>query len=113
MSRRRPGISAGHSRISWAAKRMDVSAVRSEPFPVVLDPPARVHHPVIDPAHSTWYRVLRAYRVADGVDWECIGEFPTALAAMLFANAELGHAIVNDWHAKRYYVTGQPIEDRR
>lgn len=121
MSRRRAGISAGQSDLSWAARRMRVAdVVPSGPAPSVPDPAARIRHAVIRPQHGTWYRVMRAYRgteaigpvTSHGLWYECIGEFPTALEAMTFARSEAGCAIVNDWHSKPYYRNGQPVEDR-
>lgn len=119
--RRRPGISAGHSSISWAGKHVSrrvgaTEVVPSSPPPVVETPAVRVRHAVITPQHSLWYRVLRGYKGtlfgSYGVNWEVIGEFPTALEATAHARAEAGHAIVNDWHSRRIYINGQPIEVR-
>lgn len=114
--KRRPGL-GGQSALSWAGRKM---AFREgyDQIPVtptvIPDPPPRLHHPVVRQVHPTWYRVMRGYRNAEGlVDWECIGEFPTALEATTCGNREIGHCAIWDWHNRLYSRNGQPIEDRR
>lgn len=100
-------------------QHLDVSAGPPTVATCALPPPAPtppVRHAVITPQHPMWYRVLRGFKGylygSYGVNWEVIGEFPTALEAMAHARTEAGHAIVNDWHSRRIYINGQPIEVR-
>lgn len=111
---RRPGL-GGHSALSWAAKKLafrpGYDAIDTTPT-VIPDPPPRIHHPVIRETHPTWYRVMRGFWQGDVVNWECVGEFPTALEATTFVTREIGHCVIWDWHGKPYSRNGQPIEVR-
>lgn len=111
MSARRPGISAGRSGVSWAAKHMEVSApvATCALSPVVTE---RIAHPVIAQTQARGYQVMRRYRDADGIGHELIGETPDMLVALRRCDRELGAAIVRDLNCKAIYTNGQPVEAR-
>lgn len=112
MSRRRPGISAGRSSISWAAKHMTVepAVATCEPPPAPLPP--RIAHPVVEICHARWFRVIRLFRDRDGIGVEHIGEFPDATSAILLGTREVGKARVYDWNGKLVSDNYQPMEFR-
>ena len=111
MSRRRPGISAGHGSLSWAARNMTV-----EPPVMTVEPPPppilRTVHPVVETRHSRWFRVIRLFKTRDGLQVEDIGEFPHMSAAILLGAREVGRARVLDQNGKLISDNGQPIESR-
>jgi len=115
--RGRAGISAGHSPLSWTAKRLgQKQAIEVEP--TVPAPSVRVHHPAIEPRHrDRWYRVIRLYRDRDhGLCVEDIGEFPVMTQALIFSTQEQGRARVLapflGGNGKQVSDNGQPIEVR-
>lgn len=113
MTRRRAGISAGHSDLSWMAKRMRVDPAPAHVATCAPAPPpaiVRVHHPAIKAPEHKCYRVIRRWK---GEDFgECIGFSRTEAEALFLLNKELGWAIVVDPNEKRSAFNFQPMTSR-
>lgn len=101
MSRRRPGLSAGHSSLSWAARRMDVDApvATCAQAPVVIE---RIAHPAIASPAFKCYRVIRRFLIGDThIDSiEDIGTFRDAWRALAMLQRETWRAQVLDPQGK-------------
>jgi hypothetical protein len=112
MSRRRPGISAGHSSVSWAAKTMTVAprVATCAPAP----PPAivRIHHPAIPAPEFKCYRVVRYYKQHDLVEVETIGWSRLPTPALQLMGCEIGKARVLDPNGRIFSDNGMPMESR-
>jgi hypothetical protein len=60
----------------------------------------RVEHPLVQPHHPRYYRVMR--HVVGG-DHHCIGEFATLAQAIEWARTERWRASVWNWSGKQLY----------
>lgn len=112
MSRRRPGISAGRSSISWAAKTMTVEARVATCAPAPAPAIVRIHHPAIPAPEFKCYRVVRYYQQDGLVQSETIGWSKLPTQALLLIDREIGKARVLDPNGKPFSDNYQPMETR-
>jgi hypothetical protein len=114
MSRRRPGISAGRSSLSWAAKNLGekqslaaVATVAPLPAPI-----KRIRHEAIPSPSHKCYRVIRRFVLDDVAGIEDIGTFKDATSALLLINREEGRAQALDLNGKVIGDNLRPMEKR-
>jgi hypothetical protein len=99
--RRMSSSKAALNRPSWTTPPEPEAVYSTPPAPIPSTP---IENPVIQPQQPKWYRVMRAVKSQSaGLSYECIGEFPTLSAAVVFAGNEKFRAIVNGWNGQRHY----------